>query len=231
MLLLSAVLPANAAAGQTIAGADFDALLRQVGEAEGEAAERSMSEYLARGSPALLAAAHAVLDQALEDNPRDRGARLVLMSLRNVDDFSFLEKLELPKRPSMKVSCEMTELIFFLGQSVQFLELPLEQGADADEERMTYVPGFARFLLRVIERSWPVCVESAPSKETSYSHPQATALELMNEMVHWQGDDLIYGHLAREWSSAGPAEVKKFERWWRKNGARFPRRPASSRKK
>lgn len=208
--------------------AGFEGLLRQIGRAEDDTADVLTRAYVDRGARALLAAANAILDQG-RDSARDRGARSVLMSLRGPDDFSFLEGLTLPSssRP-MKLSCDVDDLLFFLAQSAQFLDVSPEPspGANDDEDRLPFIPAFARLLLRVLDQSWPTCVQTAPHAETSYGHPQATALMLMNRMVQWGGED--DGSLARDWETHGPAELRRFRKWWERNGGRYLGPSASS---
>lgn len=207
--------------------AGLEGLLRQIGRAEDDTADALTRAYLDRGAGALLAAANAILDQG-RDSARDRGARSVLMSLRGPDDFSFLEALSFPASRPMKLSCDVDDLLFFLAQSAQFLDVSPEPspGANDDEDRLPFIPAFARLLLRVLDQSWPTCVQTAPHAETSYGHPQATALMLMNRMVQWGGED--DGSLARDWENYGAEELRRFRSWWQRNGGRYLGPSASS---
>ena len=210
--------PATRRAAPGAGGADFESLLRQIGRAED--GEALTAGYIDRGAPALLAAASTILDQG-RDEVRDRGARLVLMSLRRAEEFSFLDSLSFASPHVMKLSCDVDELLLLLAQSAQYLEEKTRQGgaAGANEERLPFVPALARLLLRVIDQSWPTCVRSAPHAETGHDHPQATALMLMNRMVQWGSRD--DGSLARDWESWGADELRKFRQWWQRSGGRY----------
>lgn len=188
--------------------------LRAVGDAaaleptEEVKAEGLARTYVALGPAALRVAADSILYGA--DRARDRGARFVLMSLERPDDFSFARDLPLePRADAPKLACNVIDLVFLLRQSAATLPSSEPGG------RLGFVPAYAKLLVHVVDRPWPVCVRSCPTCETTRHRPQMIALESLDEMRPFLDER---GPVP--WDGLEP-EPPAFRDWWTANRGRF----------
>ncbi len=187
------------------AAVDYNGLLEQLGRADGD--DRLANAYVDHGPDALLVATSTLLESAGSED-RQRGARFALMSLQRASDFDFIARFT----PTPKQSCETSNILLLIAQSAQFMEPPSESFSE-----LNFVPSFARRLVKLLDEPFPTCVERG--HETGYSHPHVTALEILNNMVHWSAS--FDTSLARDWSSYSAETIMEFKQWWHANKQRF----------
>lgn len=188
-----------------VANGDLGVPLREIGDAaDGDRADSLARVYVERGPTALRAAAERILFGA--DEARDRGARLVLTSLERPEEFAFLRELSLEPRPDAAgLACNVIDLMYLVRQSVA--ARPTSERAD---ERLAFEPAYAEMLVHVVDRSWPVCVRSCPTCETTRHRPQTIALEILDEMRPFLGELLSEDV---PWSGLDPEPATWRARW------------------